>query len=588
MLKMTYSVSRCLLSLLLGCMPLGFGWADGPADNHPANVRPVPPPGIVLTTARQQGLRDAVSHIRREVASIKELPETDAHQILVLARAIEMTIDHSMFYSDAEVAMADKVNDLALQRITAAKEGKRGMALLGVQENSDKQQWIVGGFRSSSMVHYNRSGSSFHRNGSLTSHCGWMCGCMVGMKRRAKLGFLHRRMTQAGEFTPAETIVLHPYGRYSNAFKFAGEIDVLEAMQHLQSQFPIDSNRIAIRGFSMGGAGCWQMAVHYPGTWFAATPGAGFAETTEFLRVFQSEKFEPTATQKALLHWYDCPDWSNNFQHHPLIVYSGELDRQKQAADIMEQSLKSKGMAMMHIIGPKTEHKFHPDSKVLIEKQVQEWAVRGRDRNPDRIDFTTYTLRYASDGWLTLKKLQRHWEEARVQAERKPGSLRIQTKNVRRLGIDMEVSEQMRSQAWKLEIDGGSPMNVAVTTDGKIQGEWELEGSQWKAKQGTKGSLEKRPGLQGPIDDAFLSSFVFVPPQGNATTPVDQWVAKEYAHAATEWRRHFRGDIVAKAAKDVSDQDIADSNLILFGTRKRILCWPRSSANFRSNGAKIR
>ncbi len=112
MLKMTYSVSRCLLSLLLGCMPLGFGWADGPADNHPANVRPVPPPGIVLTTARQQGLRDAVSHIRREVASIKELPETDAHQILVLARAIEMTIDHSMFYSDAEVAMADKVNDL--------------------------------------------------------------------------------------------------------------------------------------------------------------------------------------------------------------------------------------------------------------------------------------------------------------------------------------------------------------------------------------------------------------------------------------------------------------------------------------------
>ncbi|MFO0920922.1 MAG: prolyl oligopeptidase family serine peptidase [Pirellulales bacterium] len=563
---MTYSVSRCLLSLLLGCMPLGFGWADGPADNHPANVRPVPPPGIVLTTARQQGLRDAVSHIRREVASIKELPETDAHQILVLARAIEMTIDHSMFYSDAEVAMADKVNDLALQRITAAKEGKRGMALLGVQENSDKQQWIVGGFRSKldgSLQPFGIVVPPQWKSDKPLRMDVWLHG---RDEKTSEVGFLHRRMTQAGEFTPAETIVLHPYGRYSNAFKFAGEIDVLEAMQHLQSQFPIDTNRVAIRGFSMGGAGCWQMAVHYPGTWFAATPGAGFAETTEFLRVFQSEKFEPTATQKALLHWYDCPDWSNNFQHHPLIVYSGELDRQKQAADIMEQSLKSKGMAMMHIIGPKTEHKFHPDSKVLIEKQVQEWAVRGRDRNPDRIDFTTYTLRYASDGWLTLKKLQRHWEEARVQAERKPGSLRIQTKNVRRLGIDMEVPEQMRSQAWKLEIDGGSPMNVAVTADGKIQGEWELEGSQWKAKQGTKGSLEKRPGLQGPIDDAFLSSFVFVPPQGNATTPVDQWVAKEYAHAATEWRRHFRGDIVAKAAKDVLDQDIADSNLILFGT----------------------
>ena len=46
----------------------------------------------------------------------------------------------------------------------------------------------------------------------------------------------------------------------------------------------------SMRGFSMGGAACWQFAVHYPDRWFAAAPGAGFAETPEFLKVFQNEK----------------------------------------------------------------------------------------------------------------------------------------------------------------------------------------------------------------------------------------------------------------------------------------------------------
>ena len=41
--------------------------------------------------------------------------------------------------------------------------------------------------------------------------------------------------------------------------------------------------RIGVRGFSMGGAACWQFAVHYADRWFAANPGAGFAETRLFL-----------------------------------------------------------------------------------------------------------------------------------------------------------------------------------------------------------------------------------------------------------------------------------------------------------------
>ena len=83
------------------------------------------------------------------------------------------------------------------------------------------------------------------------------------------------------------------------------------------------------------GAACWHFAVHYPGMWVAANPGAGFAETPEFLRVFQGEELQPSETEKRLLHLYDCTDWAVNLYNCPTVAYSGEIDKQKQAADIM-------------------------------------------------------------------------------------------------------------------------------------------------------------------------------------------------------------------------------------------------------------
>ena len=109
----------------------------------------------------------------------------------------------------------------------------------------------------------------------------------------SEVNFINGRQTAPGLFTPGDTFVLHPYGRYCNANKFAGEIDLFEALEHVQKNYPIDDNRICVRGFSMGGAACWQFAVHYPGLWAAAAPGAGFSETPEFLKVFQNEAVAP-------------------------------------------------------------------------------------------------------------------------------------------------------------------------------------------------------------------------------------------------------------------------------------------------------
>ena len=95
----------------------------------------------------------------------------------------------------------------------------------------------------------------------------------------------------------------------------------------------------------------------------------------------------------------------------------------------------------------------------------------------------------------------------------------------------------------------------------------------WKrAASGPKG-LVKRPGLQGPIDDAFLSSFLVVLPSKKSANPnVERWVHFELEHFLHRWKTLYRGVPKVKWDKDVSQEDVRTNNLIVFGdTRSNTL-----------------
>ena len=57
-----------------------------------------------------------------------------------------------------------------------------------------------------------------------------------------------------------------------------------------------------------------------------------------------------------------------------------------------------------------------------------------------------------------------------------------------------------------------------------------------------------------------------VRPTGTALNEkVGHWAEAELRHAVDHWRRQFRGDAPVKDDKDITDADIAASNLILWG-----------------------
>ena len=554
--------------------------ADGPGDNLPAAVRPIPPVGIELDDVTRQRLLGAADSLARDVAAFPAASDADRAEVLVFTRAIRLAVEDRFLYEQKEIGHAENLLDHGRRRLEALTQGRGGARLVDdTRGPAGRPRLAVGGFRSRIDGSIQPYGLVMPADLDLSDKTPrrldvWLHG------RGEKVGevqFLYQRLHDAGSIAPANTIVLHPYGRYCNAFKFAGEVDVLEAIAHVKTLLPIDDNQIAIRGFSMGGAGCWQFAVHHPGTWLAATPGAGFSETIAFLRGFQQEDFNPGEPQRSLLHWYDCPDWADNLRHLPTIAYSGELDRQKQAADVMEAACKERGFTIPHVIGPQTAHKLNPDSLAEIEKFLAAQATQGRPATPAEIDFTTYTLRYPTHTWLTIDGLGEHWRKARVQAQaRRPASIEITTTNVTRLRLDIPRASRLLDFEAPVEVRiDGTALTVPPTPGSRWEAAFVAAGGGWRRDEDANLNskqdatpLRKRPGLQGPIDDAFMEPFLFVGPEAmpKEASAVEAWAKEEYARAIREWRRHFRGDIIERRAADVSAQDIADRNLILFGT----------------------
>ncbi len=363
--------------------------------------------------------------------------------------------------------------------------------------------------------------------------------------------------------------MLHLYGRYCCANKLAGEIDCLEALAHVEKHYPIDEDRRVIRGFSMGGAACWQFAVHYPGLWAAAAPGAGFSETAQFLKVFQKEEVQPTWYEQKLWRMYDCTGYAGNLFNLPTVAYSGEKDTQKQAADMMAEAMKKEGLTLVHLIGPDTGHRYHPQTKQELNRRIDAIVARGRYPVPGKVSFTTYTLRYNRSFWVVVDEMEKHWERASVVAELHMNRVMVTTQGVTAFSLDMAPGQWTLREAARppVVIDKQELVAAPVGSDRSWQAHFRKVSGKWQpVEKPDNRELSKRHGLQGPIDDAFLDSFLIVRPTGKPQhEKTGAWVQAELSRAIDHWRKQFRGEARVKTDEAVSDADIAGHNLILWG-----------------------
>jgi pimeloyl-ACP methyl ester carboxylesterase len=545
-----------------------------------AEGKRMPPLGIEVPTEKRAALQKGLDSLAAEIADLERSPKARIHELLpdvrIFWQAVHTALSDQEFFKPSEVDAAKTLlreghaRAALLKQDRAPWENQRGLVVRGYVSRLDGSVQPYGLVVPESYTemgnHRYRLDFWFHGRGETLS----------------EVNFLRDRERNVGTFAPPDTIVLHPYGRYCNANKFAGEVDVFEALDSVRRRYRIDEDRIVVRGFSMGGASTWHLAVHYPDHWAAANPGAGFAETPRFADVFHRVTLTPTWWETKLYHLYDCTDWADNLRNCPTVAYSGEIDSQKQAADVMAEALKKEGLDLVHVIGPKTKHAYHPQARDEVERRISALAAKGRERFPETVHFTTYTLRYSRCDWITVDALERHWERARIEAHRDPeGGFSVRAENVKAFTIGLPPGEStihpsagapvaVRFLPLRQESTGGQPQTLSVKSATQSDQGWAVslhrQGGHWVVGPLPGSALRKKHDLQGPIDDAFLDAFLFVRPTGKGSnSKVEAWVQSEMKRALTEWRRQFRGEPRVKDDKDVTPHDIASMNLILWG-----------------------
>ena len=433
--------------------------------------------------------------------------------------------------------------------------------------------------------------------------------------KQTDVQFIAQRMTKAHEFAPTNGIVIHPFGRYCNAFKYAGETDVFESLAHANQAYAellqpppsalngaYYSPPVVLAGFSMGGAGAWHLGAHYPGLWHAVSPGAGFAETARYQNL-TPDKYPPWYVQQ-LWGLYDVPAYVRNLFNRPVIAYSGELDKQIQAARVMEEAFAKQGQKLEHRIGPGMEHKYHPEVLKQLVADLSKIAVEP-PKFQSKLSLQTRTLRYASYpaqpfaagpesllfSAFAIGQLDRQGHEGRVdvfmiqeggrEGPKFNNSLgnaplghidQIMTRGVRTLFLNVAFE---KGETCKLRIDGQElELKSSPSFLNLFPGSFELaKGEQgWRVVTNDNESIlndslvAKVPGLQGPIDDAFYDPFLVVVPSGKSKHPeVERWVQFELAHFKDRWRRLFRGDVRVKKDTELTKEDHENYHLIAWG-----------------------
>ena len=535
-------------------------------QNNPGSVKSVPPPGIEVSAADRAELEAGIAALGKEIDSVRDALKKQPALLALLPdvqifhNAARYALQYNEFFKPEEIATAKRQLKQGMERAAELRAGKAswttqtGLVVRGYVSDVDGSVQpyglVVPPTYQPNLPHQYRLDVWFHGRGDTLS----------------EVNFLADRQKNAGQFTPPNTIVLHPYGRYNCANKFAGEVDLFEALASIKRQYPIDENRVSVRGFSMGGAATWHIAAHHAGLWAAAAPGAGFAETAEYQKLNLNDV--PWYEQK-LWHLTNATDYAANLFNCPVIAYSGEIDRQIQAAQVMARELKTEGIELTHVIGPQTEHKYHPDAIKEINRRIDSIVAAGRNPLPRRVKFTTWTLRYNRMNWVVVDALEQHWERARVEAEiRDTTQIQINTQNVAAFSLEMPAGlcPLDNSRRPTVVIDKQEVPAAPVMSDRSWTSRFRKTNGKWSLVEMPEEGLRKVHGLQGPIDDAFMSNFVFVRPTGKAMNEtVATWSASELNHAVAQWRQMFRGEARIKDDTAITEADIASSNLILWG-----------------------
>jgi fermentation-respiration switch protein FrsA (DUF1100 family) len=360
-------------------------------------------------------------------------------------------------------------------------------------------------------------------------------------------------------------IVLSPHGRGSVDYMYTGEVDVMRVLQEVERDYNIDRDRIYATGGSMGGTGSWTLAVHHPDVFAAIAPVCGNADhhaweeawhwggrptpSYDDLRTFVRDNINPRA-------------YAENLGNVPVFVIHGDKDDIVPVghARKMTAALRELWYPVVYREVPGVGHGGFPGW--LLNEQRSWLLSQHRDPWPREVRFKTAFLRQSGAYWVHIDRFERSFDYGTVDAQvMGQGRVSVQTSNVAALRVNAARPLVQDADMVTVEIDGQEVYNGPPT--GELA--FHRSGGDWVAGPAGESGLVKRAGLEGPIEDAFLSPFLVVYGTTSRDALLRRVIRDDAQEIVRRWQAWYVDPCRIKPDVDVSEDDIRDYSLILLG-----------------------
>jgi predicted esterase len=384
-----------------------------------------------------------------------------------------------------------------------------------------------------------------------------------------------------------------------------GRLDALEVLEHAQRTLPHDPRRVVLTGHSMGGHGTWQLGAHFPGTFAAVAPSAGWISFWSYgggVRLDETDAVQAMFTRAASPS--DTLALKANLAHPGVYILHGDADDNvpvSEARRMREELAPLGGEVRWHEqpgAGHWWESSDEPGAECVDWPPMFDMFARRRTPAPHearRVDFVTSSPGVsATMHWATVVQQQRALTPSTLALRADPLRRRFAgtTENVARLALDASWmpgdggAPGSTGQPITVELDGQTLTGLAPDARGVVhlvrgagEGDGGDSGGAWTAAAGPAGANQKRPERAGLFKDAFRERVVLVYASGGDERE-DAWALGK-ARFDSE---HFwvRGNATLRVVSDRAfvedarrgaDAEFAGRSVILYGNADTNLAW---------------
>jgi poly(3-hydroxybutyrate) depolymerase len=381
-------------------------------------------------------------------------------------------------------------------------------------------------------------------------------------------------------------IVVSMWGRGSFSYHGPGAQDVLEVLDLMRNEYAVDPERTSLTGLSMGGNGTWEFALRYPATWAAAFPVCG---STEIRRsgprssLPQDLKNYPYLVKA--IEQNQLINVVSNARGMKVHLFHGNDDPTVPVAhsEKMVEALKAVGVTAPFTrydnVGHNSWGPAYKDRKVL-----QELFDTRREHPLRQIDFTTCRYKNSRCDWLEVAEFQKYGDYAVVRASWDPASRLVSIDAADNVSLLTLYTGQLQAdQPGKIKVVfHGSAREYTSDSQGRVV--LAVKGGKIGAGVLPEQKLHKRGDLEGPLYDAISSRVILVFGTRNGGGK-----SKEEALNFCWWGDLSDVHFMVRPDTAVSEKDIAESNLLLFGDEEtnRLIARMNDRLPVRFQGDKI-